>query len=103
MVLFFKILERTFKKFPMNSTRIYDHILISHLDNTLSIWKKATINSIIVYSCTIRMMFAGPCCFKLLYYPELIFPVLVVKLIGSPLLDLSVDFFVCNFGISLEI
>lgn len=50
MVLFFKILKRTFKKVPMNSTRIFGHILISHLDNTLSIWKKATINSIIVYS-----------------------------------------------------
>lgn len=104
MVLFFKILKRTFKKVPMNSTRIFGHILISHLIHFPSGKRRQSIRLLFIRISYYTYDVCWTVLFQiLLYYPELMFPVLVVKLIGSPLLDLSTDFFVRDFGISLEI
>lgn len=74
---------------------VFSYVLILHLNSTLFIWKKATINSIIVYSYYTWYLLDRIVFKLLLYYQKLMFPVLVVKLIGSlHLISLSIFSFV---------
>lgn len=74
---------------------VFSYVLILRLNSTLFIWKKATINSIIVYSYYTWYLLDRIVFKLLLYYQKLMFPVLVVKLIGSlHLISLSIFSFV---------
>lgn len=82
---------------------VFSYVLILHLNSTLFIWKKATINSIIVYSYYTWYLLDRIVFKLLLYYLEIDVSSFGGEINWISALDLSIDFFICNIGIRLEI